>query len=105
MSDLAGVLQKIPEHAGNALRNGRPAIGKTGTWEFKGGNGDAWMVGATPQVATAVWVGGAKNKVKLKDNDGSNMFGSDTPAAIWQKFMNAVNSELDSRSCSSRSAR
>jgi membrane peptidoglycan carboxypeptidase len=95
MSDLAGVLQKIPEHAGNALRNGRPAIGKTGTWEFKGGNGNAWMVGATPQVATAVWVGGAKDQVKLKDNDGSNMFGSDTPAAIWQKFMNAVNSELN----------
>jgi membrane peptidoglycan carboxypeptidase len=94
MSNIDGVLQKIPGHASNALRNGRPAIGKTGTWEFDGGNGDAWMVGATPQVAAAVWVGGKGVKVKLKDNDGSNMFGSDTPAAIWQTFMDKVTSAL-----------
>jgi membrane peptidoglycan carboxypeptidase len=96
MSDIDGVLQKIPSHAGKSLGGGRPAIGKTGTWEYvnsKGktdGNGDAWMVGGTPQIAAGVWVGGKDSRVQLKDADGSNMFGSDTPGLLWQKFMKRV---------------
>src|SRR5262249_38039762 len=37
-----------------ALAGGRPAAGKTGTTE---NYGDAWFVGYTPQLVTAVWVG------------------------------------------------
>ncbi|MEV4640241.1 transglycosylase domain-containing protein [Actinoplanes sp. NPDC049548] len=100
MSDLSGVMAKIPAHAGNTLRNGRPAIAKSGTWEFDDGkdghvgSGDTWFVGGIPQLAATVWVGGAGNKVELKD-DGGDMFGSGTPAAIWEQFINTVTKELD----------
>ena len=36
------------------LADGRPAAGKTGTTE---NYGDAWFVGFTPHLVTAVWVG------------------------------------------------
>jgi membrane peptidoglycan carboxypeptidase len=100
MSNLSGVMAKIPAHAENTLRNGRPAIAKSGTWEFDDGkdnhtgSGDTWFVGGIPQLAATVWVGGAKNKVELKDN-GGDMFGSGTPAAIWEKFINTVTRALD----------
>ncbi|MGA5305283.1 transglycosylase domain-containing protein [Nucisporomicrobium flavum] len=100
MSNLSGVMSKIPAHAENTLRNGRSAIAKSGTWEFDDGkdnhtgSGDTWFVGGIPQLAATVWVGGAKNKVELKDN-GGDMFGSGTPAAIWEKFINTVTRALD----------
>jgi membrane peptidoglycan carboxypeptidase len=99
MADIDGVLQKIPANSGKSI--GRPAIGKTGTWEYvnsKGktdGNGDAWMVGATPQIAAGVWVGGKDSRVQLKNADGSNMFGSTTPGLLWQKFMKRVTDGMD----------
>jgi membrane peptidoglycan carboxypeptidase len=97
MSNLTGVMEKIPDHAGNVLRNGRPAAAKTGTWEFdqtKGGSGDAWMVGGIPQMAVTVWVGGKDKRVALKDGNG-DMFGAGTPAAIWQEFIDAVTKKLN----------
>ncbi|PRY27217.1 transglycosylase domain-containing protein [Pseudosporangium ferrugineum] len=100
MSDLSGVMAKIPAHAENTLRNGRPAIAKSGTWEFDDGkdnhtgSGDTWFVGGIPQLAATVWVGGAGNKVELRDN-GGDMFGSGTPAAIWEKFIDSVTKALD----------
>ncbi|RZU51035.1 membrane peptidoglycan carboxypeptidase [Krasilnikovia cinnamomea] len=100
MSDLLGVLQKIPAHANKVLRNGRPAAVKTGTWEFnkKGGSGDAWMVGGIPQLAATVWIGGANKRVELKsgpNGTGRDMFGSSTPGAVWKTFMDKVTAKLD----------
>jgi membrane peptidoglycan carboxypeptidase len=90
MSDLAGVLKKIPEAAGNTV-SGRESIGKSGTWEIKVDgkrlSGDTWFVGGIPQLAATVWVGGAGKRVALKEKDGGNMFGSGTPAAIWEEFL------------------
>ena len=44
----------------NATAIGCPAAGKTGTTD---NNTDAWFVGYTPHLATAVWVGHANSRV------------------------------------------
>ena len=60
---------------------GRPAAGKTGTTSnFR----DAWFVGFTPDLVTAVWVG---------NDDYSRMyesFGGNIPARVWARFMKAA---------------
>ena len=49
---LKGVL--IQRHRRGATRSTAPAAGKTGTQQD---NTNAWFVGFTPQLTTAVWVG------------------------------------------------
>src|SRR5207253_2053435 len=62
----------------------RAAAGKTGTTE---NYGDAWFVGYTPQLATAVWVG-YPNKLKpmLTEYHGQAVAGGTFPAEIWRVF-------------------
>jgi membrane peptidoglycan carboxypeptidase len=87
--DVNDVLQEIPRNNGDAL-DGRPATGKTGTWELREGspeNAHAWMIGATPQLATAIWVGNVGKQKALVDDQGSRVQGSGLPAEIWKKFM------------------
>jgi membrane peptidoglycan carboxypeptidase len=62
----------------------RIAAGKTGTTE---NYGDAWFVGYTPQLTTAVWVG-YPNKLKpmLTDFYGQPVAGGTFPAEIWRTF-------------------
>jgi penicillin-binding protein 1A len=62
----------------------RVVAGKTGTTE---NYGDAWFVGYTPQLATAVWVG-YPNKLKpmLTDFHGQPVAGGTFPAEIWRVF-------------------
>ena len=57
---------------------GRPAAGKTGTTDTFV---DAWFVGFTPDLSTAVWVGDDSNKPM------DYMYGSSTPLSIWHDFM------------------
>lgn len=57
---------------------GRPAAGKTGTTDTFI---DAWFVGYTPDLCTAVWVGDDNNKSM------NRMYGSGTPLSIWHDFM------------------
>ena len=57
---------------------GRPAAGKTGTTDT---NIDAWFVGYTPDLSTAVWVGDDNNKPMQR------MYGSGAPLSIWHDFM------------------
>jgi membrane peptidoglycan carboxypeptidase len=94
VDDLNAVLQKIPDANNDDLSGDRPATGKTGTWEWKQGskeNGDAWMVGATPQLATAVWIG-SKGPARdpIRDKNNAKIGGSDLPAAVWKAFMDAA---------------
>ncbi|HET9518493.1 MAG TPA: transglycosylase domain-containing protein [Actinoplanes sp.] len=100
ISDLDFVLKQIPGR--NSLRDGRQAIAKTGTWEYKDGktreNGDAWMVGAVPQLAAAVWVGNYSNKnvaLPIKLQNGRNMTGGSVPGAIWKRFMDKAVAAMD----------
>ena len=67
------------------LSGGRPAAGKTGTTE---NYGDAWFVGYTPQLVTAVWVG-YPNDVRSMSYQfhGKPVAGGTFPALIWKSFM------------------
>ncbi len=66
--------------AGNYLTlPGRPAAGKTGTTnDFR----DAWMVGGTPSLVTAVWTGNNNHGEMKRGADGSKI-----AAPIWQQYM------------------
>ncbi|GAC1404797.1 MAG: hypothetical protein NVSMB64_08590 [Candidatus Velthaea sp.] len=60
---------------------GRPAAGKTGTTsDFR----DAWFVGFTPDLVTAVWLGNDDYK-RMYESYGGNV-----PARIWARFMKAA---------------
>lgn len=67
----------------------RPAAGKTGTTQD---NRDAWFVGYTPTLSTAVWIGyenetpeTSKELVGIKGV--ARVTGGTHPARIWQAFM------------------
>jgi membrane peptidoglycan carboxypeptidase len=78
----------ITSGTGTGANIGRPAAGKTGTsqdWR------DAWFVGFTPDILTAVWVG----------NDGgapmAKVTGGELPAEIWRRFMTVAEKNLPPR--------
>ena len=76
---------------GRAL-SGRPAAGKTGTNGAQPpatGNVDAWFVGFTPQLSTAVWYGNT-NRNKPVTTNGGQTYGAGLPALTWQAMMNAA---------------
>ena len=64
---------------------GRPAAGKTGTSQD---NRDAWFVGYTPQLVTAVWVGYSTERTIYIG--GSRAFGGTVAAPIWALFMKSA---------------
>jgi penicillin-binding protein 1A len=59
------------------------AAGKTGTTEL---NSDAWFVGFTPYLTTAVWMGNPDANVSMADLGGVANFGGTYPAALWREF-------------------
>jgi penicillin-binding protein 1A len=68
-----------------ALKDGRPVAGKTGTTE---NYGDAWFVGYTPELVTAVWVGYPDRlRPMTTDFHGDSVAGGTFPALIWRTFM------------------
>ncbi|MDN5748584.1 MAG: penicillin-binding protein, partial [Pseudonocardia sp.] len=79
----------VADVAGIALAGGRPVAGKTGTVQAAqdGQNKDAWMVGYTPSLSTAVWVGSDMSD-PIKNAQGRPIYGSGVPGSIWQAFMN-----------------
>ncbi|GIF69879.1 penicillin-binding protein 1A [Asanoa ishikariensis] len=92
--DVNDVLQEIS----GGLNGGRPATGKTGTWELNeksSDNAHAWMLGATPQIATAVWVGNVGGEKAIKDKYGNKIQGASLPKDIWKRFMNDASKNMD----------
>ncbi|WP_231580471.1 transglycosylase domain-containing protein [Corynebacterium kalinowskii] len=78
----------IAAWSNGALAGGRPSAAKTGTAQLgdTGYNKDAWMIGATPQLSTAVWVGTVDN-TPLLNTWGGNMYGAGLPTQIWKSVM------------------
>lgn len=78
----------IAAWSNGALAGGRPSAAKTGTAQLgdTGNNKDAWMVGSTPQLTTAVWVGTVDNSALL-NSYGGNMYGAGLPTQIWKTVM------------------
>ena len=67
---------------------GRTVAGKTGTTE---NYGDAWFVGYTPQLVTAVWVGYPNGlRPMLTEFHGRSVAGGTFPALIWKAFMESA---------------
>jgi penicillin-binding protein 1A len=80
---LTGVVQHGTGTA--AAISGVDVAGKTGTTT---NYGDAWFVGWTPQITTAVWVGFPDKLVPMATlYNGGPVEGGTFPASIWQNFM------------------
>jgi len=76
---ITGMLQNVILHGTGTRANiGRPAAGKTGTTDDYR---DAWFVGYTPDLVTAVWMGHDRPKPMPRISGGS------IPAKMWADFM------------------
>jgi 1A family penicillin-binding protein len=63
---------------------GRDVAGKTGTsQEWR----DAWFVGFTPQLVTAVWMGNPNKQDSMRNVGGIRVTGGSYPARTWNAFM------------------
>jgi penicillin-binding protein 1A len=75
----------ITSGTGTAANYGCPAAGKTGTTS---NYTDAWFVGYTPQLSTAVWVGYPNSTESMYDVNGLGPgFGGTLAAPIWRDYM------------------
>ncbi|MCK4268429.1 MAG: PBP1A family penicillin-binding protein, partial [Actinomycetia bacterium] len=84
--------QVVNRGTGTAAKlKGRPVAGKTGTSENLT---DAWFVGFTPQLVTAVWVGYPHEKKPMTSVHGVSVTGGSFPAQIWKKFMTFATKDL-----------
>jgi membrane peptidoglycan carboxypeptidase len=84
-ADATWAMQEVVQRGtGRAaeLDGGREAAGKTGT---SSDNKDAWFVGFTPQLSTAVWLGYADPRTITVD--GVEVTGGGLSSRIWKSFM------------------
>jgi penicillin-binding protein 1A len=85
--NVTSVLQGvIADGTGTAAQLGRPAAGKTGTTS---NYTNAWFVGYTPTLSTAVWMGNASSQATpIGAVKGFNpVYGGTWPALTWRNFM------------------
>jgi penicillin-binding protein 1A len=82
---LQGVVQRGTGTA--AALSDRPVAGKTGTTD---NFANAWFVGYTPQLVTAVWMGSPAGLVPMTDVGGTTVFGGTYPARIFHDFMSST---------------
>jgi membrane peptidoglycan carboxypeptidase len=87
---VTSVLQHVlADGTGVRARIGRPAAGKTGTGqEYR----DAWFVGYTPELATAVWMGFPEEGTRSMVPPATplRVTGGTWPASAWQRYMSAA---------------
>ena len=86
---VASVVTRILEDnirygTGTRAALNRPAAGKTGTTDE---HADAWFVGYTPNLATAVWMGYTRGEIPMTNVHGISVSGGSFPAEIWRRFM------------------
>jgi penicillin-binding protein 1A len=101
--------QVMQQGTGVGASIGRPAAGKTGTaQEYR----DAWFVGYTPDLATAVWVGYPRGEIEMKPSctgsfqpckvtrtaTSGGVTGGSWPASIWRLFMSRALSGVPAHS-------
>jgi len=80
------VLRTVVQYGtGTAANYGCPAAGKTGTTS---NYTDAWFVGYTPELSTAVWVGYPNADTYMEDVNGLGPgYGGTLAAPIWHDYM------------------
>ena len=90
-NDVTLALEPIAAFSGDPLANARVSAAKTGTVGIQndpnGNNSDAWMVGYTPQVSAAVWVGSGNSTKPIFNAYGGSEYGSDLPGRTWALFL------------------
>ena len=99
--NVTAAMQPIAAYSnGHALAGGRPSAAKTGTNQLgdTGANRDAWMVGFTPSLSTAVWVGTTDGTQPLENKWGSPVYGSGLPSDIWKNTMDGALEDTDNES-------
>ena len=84
--EVHDMLRGRPSGTGtSAAISGVDVAGKTGTTSDYG---DAWFVGWTPQLTTAIWVGFPNKLVPMTTlYNGGPVEGGTFPAVIWHDFM------------------
>lgn len=84
-STLAQVLGQVYSRGtGSSAQFGQWAAVKTGTaqsWR------DAWLVGYSGELSTAVWVGYPKAQVAMESVHGIRVTGGSFPAQVWKNYM------------------
>jgi membrane peptidoglycan carboxypeptidase len=91
--NVTAAMQPIAGYAnGHNLAGGRASAAKTGTNQLgdSGANRDAWMVGYTPSLSTAVWVGSTGGDKPLVNQWGGPVYGSGLPSDIWKATMDGA---------------
>ncbi|TET54085.1 MAG: PASTA domain-containing protein, partial [Actinobacteria bacterium] len=84
-STVTSILKDVMTRGtGRGANIGRPAAGKTGTAQSYR---DAWFIGYTPDMATAVWVGHPHAQVAMLSVHGRRVTGGSFPASIWRQYM------------------
>ncbi len=89
----ADILEKnVQSGTGTRARiPGQHAAGKTGTAQ---NSGNAWFVGFTPYLSTAVWLGSPADNFEVRIR-GTGITGGSYPAEIWGRYMRAWHEGLD----------
>jgi membrane peptidoglycan carboxypeptidase len=89
-SDVTFAMEDVADYSKRSLDGDRPVASKTGTQGIDAvNNSDAWMVGYTPSISTAVWMG-TQGVAPILNAQGKIIYGSGLPGAIWQEYMNTV---------------
>ena len=99
--NVTSAMQPIAAYSnGHNLAGGRPSAAKTGTNQLgdTDANRDAWMVGYTPSLSTAVWVGTTEGTKPLENKRGSPVYGSGLPSDIWKSTMDGALGGTDNES-------
>jgi penicillin-binding protein 1A len=91
---VSWALSKVVESGtGTGARIDQPVAGKTGTTE---GYRDAWFVGYTCKVTTAVWVGYAGGETRYMESvHGKQVTGGSFPADIFRRHMGVITDGLE----------
>lgn len=85
--------QAVQRGTGTRAQIGKPMAGKTGTTED---SGDAWFVGYTPSLSTALWMGYADGAShKLRNVRGiAEVTGGTLPAQMWGNYMRQATANM-----------
>jgi membrane peptidoglycan carboxypeptidase len=94
VNDLTWTLAQDPV---GRLPDGWASAAKTGVGPLRTSQVDtahAWIVGYTPNLAMAVWIGNAEMEFPLRDSLGARVTGAGLPADIYRAFLPAAQERL-----------